>query len=78
MFLDVVKIIKQYFPKLTKKLYKLTYERNQNYVKYTMSTPIVIMLVGILCGIKSMRKMTNRFNTYHYVLEAKLVISIDR
>ena len=37
MFSDVVKIIKQYFPQLTKKLDKLTDTRHQSYVEYEMS-----------------------------------------
>ena len=37
IFSDVAKIIKQYFPYLTKKLEELTDIRHQSYVEYSMS-----------------------------------------
>ena len=58
IFSDVVKIIKQYFPQLTDKLEKLTDARHQSYVEYQMSVITVTRLLGLLCGIKSMRNTT--------------------
>jgi len=63
IFSDVTKIIKQYFPDLIPKLEKLRDRRNQSYVYYTMSTITVTRLLGLLCGIKSMRETTDKFNT---------------
>ena len=37
IFLDVISIIKQYFPQLTQKLNELTDVRHQSYVQYQMS-----------------------------------------
>ena len=63
IFLDVVRIIKQYFPQLTKKLNELTDVRHQSYVQYQMSVITVTRLLGLLCGIKSMRPTTEKFDT---------------
>ena len=63
MFTDVVNIIKQYFPCLIEKLDKLTDTRHQSYVEYTMSTITITRLLALLCGIKSMRQSTEKFNT---------------
>ena len=63
VFKDVVNIIKQYFPQLVGKLEKLTDTRHQSYVEYSMSRITVIRLLGLLCGIKSMRETTEKFNT---------------
>ena len=63
IFSDIVNIIKQYFPKLINKLEKLTDARHQSYVEYQMSVITVTRLLGLLCGIKSMRNITEKFNT---------------
>ncbi len=63
IFSDVANIIKQYFPCLISKLDKLTDIRNQSYIEYTMSTITITRLLGLLCGIKSMRQTTQDFNT---------------
>ena len=63
IFSDMVLIIKKYFPFLKEKLNKLTDARNQSYVEYTMSVITCTRLLGLLCGIKSMREMTREFNT---------------
>ena len=63
MFSNVVTIIKQYFPSLIEKLDKLTDTRHQSYVEYTMATITVTRLLGLLCGIKSMRETDKVFNT---------------
>lgn len=63
IFSDIVNIIKQYFPKLINKLEMLTDARHQSYVEYQMSVITVTRLLGLLCGIKSMRNITEKFNT---------------
>ena len=63
IFSDVANIIKQYFPCLISKLDKLTDTRHQSYVEYTMSTITITRLLGLLCGITSMRQTTEIFNT---------------
>ena len=63
VFSDVVKIIKQYFPFLTEKLEELTDERHQSYTEYTMATITITRLLTLLCGIKSMKQGTEKFNT---------------
>lgn len=63
IFSDVVNIIKQYFPQLIEKLENLTDTRHQSYVEYKMSVITITRLLGLLCGIKSMRETTLKFNT---------------
>ena len=63
IFSDVVKIIKQYFPQLNSKLNELTDTRHQSYVEYQMSVITVTRLLGLICGLKSMRETTEKFNT---------------
>ena len=63
IFSDVVKIIKQYFPDLSKKLNELTDPRHQSYVEYQMSVITITRLLGLLCGIKSMRETTEKLDT---------------
>ena len=61
IFSDIVNIIKQYFPKLIDKFEKLTDTRHQSYVEYQMSVITVTRLLGLLCGIKSMRNTTEKY-----------------
>ena len=63
IFSDVAKIIKQYFPDLSKKLNELTDTRHQSYVEYQMSVITITRLLGLLCGIKSMRETTEKLDT---------------
>lgn len=63
IFSDVVKIIKQYFPQLNSKFNELTDTRHQSYVEYQMSIITVTRLLGLICGLKSMRETTEKFNT---------------
>ena len=59
---NVVTIINQYLP-LKKELIKLTDMRNQSYVKYELKIIVMVQLFGYISEQKSMRKMTNKFNT---------------
>ena len=63
IFSDIVNIIKQYFPQLIEKLENLTDIRHQSYTEYKMSIITITRLLGLLCGIKSMRETTEKFNT---------------
>lgn len=77
IFLDVVKIIKQYFPQLTQKLNELTDTRHQSYVEYQMSVITVTRLLGLLCGIKSMRETTEKFDTDETIRNIATLIEIE-
>lgn len=77
IFSDVVKIIKQYFPQLTDKLKKLTDTRHQSYVEYQMSVITVTRLLGLLCGIKSMRNTTEKFNTEETIENIANLLEIE-
>ena len=77
MFSDVVKIIKQYFPQLTKKLDKLTDTRHQSYVEYEMSVITVTRLVGLICGITSMRGTTEKLNTEEAIKNIAELLEIE-
>ena len=77
IFSDVVKIIKQYFPQLTEKLEKLTDTRHQSYVEYQMSVITVTRLLGLLCGIKSMRSTTEKFNTEETIENIANLLEIE-
>lgn len=77
IFLDVVRIIKQYFPQLTKKLNELTDVRHQSYVQYQMSVITVTRLLGLLCGIKSMRETTEKFDTEETIKNIANLLEIE-
>lgn len=77
MFSNVVNIIKQYFPQLTEKLEKLTDIRHQSYVEYRMSVITVTRLLGLLCGIKSMRETTEKFNTEDTIKNIANLLEVD-
>ena len=77
IFSDVVKILKQYFPELISKFEKLTDTRNQSYVEYQMSVIMVTRLLSLLCGIKSMRNATEKFNTEETIKNISNILEID-
>ena len=77
MFSNVVTIIKQYFPSLIEKLDKLTDTRHQSYVEYIMATITVTRLLGLLCGIKSMRETTKVFNTEETIQNIANLLEIE-
>ena len=77
VFSDVVNIIKQYFPQLTDKFEKLTDTRHQSYVEYQMSVITVTRLLGLLCGIKSMRNTTEKFNTEETIENIANLLEIE-
>lgn len=77
IFSDVANIIKQYFPSLIKKLDELTDVRHQSYVEYTMSVITVTRLLGLLCGIKSMRQTTEDFNTEETIENISNLIEVE-
>ena len=77
IFADVINIIKQYFPQLVKKLEELTDTRHQSYVEYQMSVITVTRLLGFLCGIKSMRNITEKFNTEETINNIANLLEID-
>lgn len=77
VFLDVVRIIKQYFPQLTQKLNELTDSRHQSYVEYQMSVITVTRLLGLLCGMKSMRETTEKLNTEETIKNINALLGIE-
>lgn len=77
IFSDMVNIIKQYFPQLVEKLEHLTDIRNQSYVEYKMSVITVTRLMGLLCGIKSMRETTLKLNTEETIQNIANLLEID-
>ena len=77
IFVDVVRIIKQYFPQLTQKLNELTDTRHQSYVEYQMSVITVTRLLGLLCGMKSMRETTERLNTEETIKNINALLEIN-
>ena len=77
IFSDVVNIIKQYFPQLIEKLENLTDTRHQSYVEYKMSVITITRLLGLLCGIKSMRETTEKFNTEETIENIANLLEIE-
>lgn len=77
IFSDIVNIIKQYFPQLVEKLEKLTDTRHQSYVEYKMSVITITRLLGLLCGIKSMRETTEKFNTEETIENIANLLEIE-
>ena len=60
---EVVKIVRQYFPELIEKFEGLTDLRNQSYVTYRMKVIFIVRIMGLMCEIKSMSGITQKFNT---------------
>ena len=77
IFSDVVQIIKQYFPQLTKKLNELTDVRHKSYIEYQMSVITVTRLLGLFCGIKSMRETTEKLNTKETIKNISNLLEIE-
>ena len=77
IFSDIVNIMKQYFPKLINKFEKLTDARHQSYVEYQMSVITISRLLGLLCGIKSMRNTTEKFNTEETIKNIANLLDIE-
>ena len=77
IFSDVAKIIKQYFPDLSKKLNELTDTRHQSYVEYQMSVITITRLLGLLCGIKSMRETTEKLDTEETIKNIGNILEIE-
>lgn len=77
IFSDVVNIIKQYFPKLIDQFDKLTDTRHQSYIEYQMSVITITRLLGVLCGIKSMRNTTEKFNTEETIKNIANLLNIE-
>lgn len=77
IFSDVVKIIKQYFPDLSKKRNELTDTRHQSYVEYKMSVITITRLLGLLCGIKSMRETTEKLDTEETIKNIGNILGIE-
>lgn len=76
IFSDVINIIKQYFPCLTEKFDKLTDARHQSYVEYSMKVIMIVRLLALICGLKSMRELTNTFNTEETIKNIEEVLGI--
>ena len=76
MFSNVINIIKQYFPDLVEKFDKLTDIRHQSYVEYSMKVIMIVRLLGLICGLKSMRELTNRFNTEETIENIEKILGI--
>ena len=77
IFSDVAKIVKQYFPGLSKKLNELTDTRHQSYVEYQMSVITITRLLGLLCGIKSMRETTEKLDTEETIKNIGNILGIE-
>ena len=77
IFSDVVKIVKQYFPGLSQKLNELTDTRHQSYVEYQMSVITITRLLGLLCGIKSMRETTEKLDTEETIKNIGNILEIE-
>src|SRR5699024_6423855 len=77
IFSDVVQIIKQYFTQLTKKLNEFTDVRHKSYIEYKMSVITVTRLLGLFCGIKSMRETTEKLNTKETIKNISNLLEIE-
>ena len=77
IFFDAVNIINQYFPSLISKLEKLSDKRHQSYVNYSMSTITVTRLLGLICGITSMRQLTQSYNTEETIQNLSNLLKVD-
>ena len=62
---------------MTEKLEKLTDVRHQSYVEYSMSVITITRLLGLICGLKSMRQMTESFNTNETIENISKLLSIE-
>ena len=76
IFTNVINIIKQYFPNLIKKFDELTDTRHQSYVEYSMKVIMTVRLLALICGLKSMRDLTNTFNTEETISNIETILGI--
>lgn len=60
---ELIIIIKQYFPKLTKWIDNLTDTRNQSYVTYDLKVCLLTQILAFCCGYQSMNKIGRDFNS---------------
>lgn len=61
--IEIIKIIRKYFPQLEKMLSELTDKRNKSYIIYNMRTIIFTKLLALICGITTMTGINDKFNT---------------
>lgn len=60
---ELLIIIKQYFPKLTKWIDNLTDTRNQSYIKYDLKVCLLSQILAFCSGYQSMNKIGRDFNS---------------
>ena len=57
--LEIIKIIRKYFPQFDNFLDKLTDKRNQSYITYSMKTLIYTKLLALICGVTTMTDISD-------------------
>ena len=55
----------------------MTDTRHQSYVEYTMLTITITRLLGLLCGITSMRQTTEIFNTEKAIQNIASLLEVE-
>ena len=60
---ELLIIIKQYFPKLTKWIDNLTDTRNQSYIKYDLKVCLLTQILAFCSSYQSMNKIGRDFNS---------------
>ena len=60
---DLVRIIKQYFPRLTNWIDNLTDTRNQSYIKYDFKVCLLTQILAFCSSYQSMNKIGRDFNS---------------
>ena len=62
---------------MIEKLEQLTDVRYQSYVEYSMSVITITRLLGLICGLKIMRQMTESFNTNETIENISKLLGIE-
>lgn len=71
---EVVKIIQKYLPCLIPELSKITDIREKGYVIYHMKVILFVQILGYVVGSRSMKEMTNTFNTEEMTLNINNIL----
>lgn len=75
---ELTKVINHFFPELIQLLGATKDPRNPHYITYKNDTILFIRLLGIICNISSMRKLTESFNTNVFIANVKTILGLPK
>lgn len=72
---ELIIIIKQHFPKFYNWINLITDKRQKGKISYSMKCIIMVRILALCCGIKSMNEITIKFNTDETIENINLILS---